>query len=99
MHNQTGIVTLIGIFSALIDNVPLVAATMNMYDITQFPIDSKLWLMIAYAAGTGGSILLIGSSAGIALMGMEKVDFFTYLKKVSVPVLIGYLLGMSLYLF
>lgn len=99
VHNQTGIVTLIGIFSALIDNVPLVAATMNMYDITQFPIDSKLWLMIAYAAGTGGSILLIGSSAGIALMGMEKVDFFTYLKKVSVPVLIGYLLGMSLYLF
>ncbi len=94
---QEGIVTIIGILSAIIDNVPLVAATMNMYDLSQFPMDSKLWLMIAYAAGTGGSILLIGSSAGVALMGMEKIDFFSYMRKVSVPVLIGYLLGMSVY--
>ena len=98
IESQTGIVTLIGILSALIDNVPLVAATMNMYDLSQFPVDSKLWLMIAYAAGTGGSILLIGSSAGVAFMGLEKVDFYTYLKKVSIPILIGYLVGMSIYL-
>ena len=95
--NQTGIVTVIGILSALIDNVPLVAATMNMYDLAQFPMDSKLWLMIAYAAGTGGSILLIGSSAGVMFMGLEKVDFFSYLKKVSLPALAGYLLGMLFY--
>lgn len=95
---QEGIVTIIGILSAIIDNVPLVAATMSMYDLSQFPMDSKLWLMIAYAAGTGGSILLIGSSAGVALMGMEKVDFFSYMRKVSIPVLVGYLAGMSIYL-
>ncbi|MCB1117732.1 MAG: sodium:proton antiporter NhaD [Chlamydiia bacterium] len=95
---QEGIVTIIGILSAIIDNVPLVAATMSMYDLSQFPMDSKLWLMIAYAAGTGGSILLIGSSAGVALMGMEKVDFFSYMRKVSMPVLVGYLAGMSIYL-
>lgn len=98
IESQTGIVTLIGILSALIDNVPLVAATMNMYDLSQFPVDSKLWLMIAYAAGTGGSILLIGSASGVVFMGLEKVDFYTYFKKVSIPILIGYLAGMSIYL-
>ena len=97
VHNQTEIVTLIGILSAIIDNVPLVAATMNMYDLTQFPMDSKLWLMIAYAAGTGGSILLIGSAAGVALMGLERIDFFSYLKRISLPALVGYLLGMIFY--
>ncbi|MCB1108625.1 MAG: sodium:proton antiporter, partial [Chlamydiia bacterium] len=97
IHNQTEIVTIIGILSALIDNVPLVAATMNMYELSQFPMDSKLWLMIAYAAGTGGSILLIGSSAGVVFMGLEKVDFFSYLKRISLPALIGYLLGMIFY--
>ncbi len=90
--------TLIGLFSALIDNVPLVAASMGMYPLTQFPMDSGLWHMIAYAAGTGGSILIIGSSSGVALMGLEKVDFVTYLKKASLPALIGYLAGMGFYL-
>ena len=92
------IATLIGLFSAVIDNVPLVAATMGMYSLEQFPPDHTLWHMIAYAAGTGGSILIIGSSSGVALMGMEKVDFMTYMKKVSVPVLVGYLIGMAAYL-
>jgi NhaD family Na+/H+ antiporter len=92
------IATLIGFFSAIIDNVPLVAATMGMYSAEQFPIDSPLWHMIAYAAGTGGSMLVIGSSSGVALMGLEKIDFLTYLKKVSLPVLIGYLAGMGVYL-
>lgn len=73
----------IGLASAVIDNVPLVAATMGMYTNEQFPMDSELWQLIAYCAGTGGSILIIGSAAGVAYMGMEKADFIWYLKKVS----------------
>jgi Na+/H+ antiporter NhaD/arsenite permease-like protein len=91
------IATLIGLLSAVVDNVPLVAATMGMYPLQQFPTDHTLWHMIAYAAGTGGSILIIGSSSGVALMGMEKIDFLTYMKKVSIPVLLGYLAGMGVY--
>jgi NhaD family Na+/H+ antiporter len=97
--NEAIIATTIGIVSAIIDNVPLVAATMGMYDLQATPVDSPLWLMIAYAAGTGGSILVMGSSAGVALMGLEKVDFFSYFKKISLPVLIGYILGMLFYVF
>lgn len=92
------IATLIGIFSAIIDNVPLVAATMGMYSLEQFPQDHTLWHMIAYAAGTGGSLLIIGSTAGVAFMGMEKVDFISYMKKVTLPTLVGYLAGMGVYL-
>jgi NhaD family Na+/H+ antiporter len=91
--------TLIGLFSAVVDNVPLVAATMGMYPLEQFPPDHPLWHMIAYAAGTGGSILIIGSSSGVALMGMEKIDFVTYMKKISLPVLVGYLIGMIVYVY
>jgi len=98
VHNLSVIATLIGVFSAIVDNVPLVAATMGMYPLEQFPTDSALWMMIAYAAGTGGSILIIGSAAGVALMGMEKIDFVSYMKKASIPVLIGYLAGMGAYL-
>ena len=76
------IASAIGLASAVIDNVPLVAATMGMYDIQQFPLDAELWQLIAYCAGTGGSILIIGSAAGVAYMGMEKTDFFWYLRKV-----------------
>lgn len=92
------IATLLGILSAIIDNVPLVAATMGMYPLSDYPIDSPFWHMIAYAAGTGGSLLIIGSSSGVAMMGLEKVDFFYYLRKVSLAVLIGYLAGMGSYL-
>lgn len=98
VKSQPVIATLIGIFSAIIDNVPLVAATMGMYDLQTYPMDSSLWLMIAYAAGTGGSILLIGSSSGVALMGLEKVRFGAYLKRASLPALAGFLLGMFVYL-
>lgn len=73
----------IGVVSALIDNVPLVAATMGMYDLSTFPQDSEFWQLVAYCAGTGGSMLVIGSAAGVAYMGMEKVDFFWYLRKVT----------------
>ncbi len=98
IQSQAIMASLIGIFSAIIDNVPLVAATMGMYDLSTFPMDSSLWLMIAYAAGTGGSILIIGSSAGVALMGLEKIDFFTYLKKASLPAFLGFIAGMGAYL-
>ena len=78
--NQDVVVILLGMFSAVIDNVPLVAASIGMYDA---PIDSVLWHFIAYAAGTGGSMLIIGSAAGVAAMGMERINFIWYLKKVA----------------
>lgn len=98
VKNQVAIATLIGILSAIVDNVPLVAGTIGMYPLSQFPMDSSLWHMIAYAAGTGGSLLLIGSSAGVALMGLEKISFFGYMKKMTLPVLVGYFAGMGVYL-
>jgi len=96
--NQDLIVILIGLLSAIVDNVPLVAATMGMYDLSSFPADSKLWEFIAYCAGTGGSILIIGSAAGVAVMGIEKIDFIWYLKKMSLIALLGYLAGAGTYL-
>ncbi|HEX2579944.1 MAG TPA: sodium:proton antiporter NhaD [Rhabdochlamydiaceae bacterium] len=98
LQSHAALATYIGLFSAVVDNVPLVAATMGMYPLEIFPPDHPLWHMIAYAAGTGGSILIIGSSSGVALMGMEKIDFMTYMKKVSLPVLVGYLIGMVSYI-
>jgi NhaD family Na+/H+ antiporter len=97
-HSYAVIATLIGFISAIIDNVPLVAATMGMYPLGTYPPDSSLWHMIAYAAGTGGSMLIIGSAAGVALMGMEKIDFISYAKKASIPVALGYLAGIGIYL-
>lgn len=77
------IASAVGVISAIIDNVPLVAATMGMYDLSSFAQDSEFWQLIAFCAGTGGSMLIIGSAAGVAFMGMEKVDFFWYLRKVA----------------
>ena len=87
----------LGLLSAVIDNVPLVAATMGMYDLQTFPADHYFWEFIAYCAGTGGSILIIGSAAGVAAMGIEKIDFFWYLKKISLWAFIGYLAGAAVY--
>jgi Na+/H+ antiporter NhaD/arsenite permease-like protein len=98
LPSQDIIATVIGIASALIDNVPLVAATMGMYDVTEFGTDDKLWQLIALCAGTGGSILIIGSASGVALMGLEKVDFLWYAKKVSVGAAVGYFAGIATYL-
>lgn len=92
------IATVIGLASALIDNVPLVAATMGMYDIADYATDDKLWQLIALCAGTGGSILVIGSASGVALMGLEKVDFLWYAKKVSIGATVGYFAGIATYL-
>ena len=92
------IVTLIGIVSAIVDNVPLVAASMGMYSLAQYPPDSFLWEFMAYCAGTGGSILIIGSAAGVAAMGLEKIHFFWYVKRISGLALIGYFCGVAAYL-
>jgi NhaD family Na+/H+ antiporter len=92
------IATIIGLISAVIDNVPLVAAGMAMYDLQTYPVDSTLWQMLAYCAGTGGSVLIVGSAAGVAFMGMEKVDFMWYLRKISFCALCSYLSGMAVYL-
>ena len=95
---QDIIVLIIGLVSAIVDNVPLVASSMGMYSLTQYPADSFLWEFVAYCAGTGGSILIIGSAAGVAAMGLEKVDFFWYMKKISWLALIGYFAGAALYI-
>ncbi|MEW6469685.1 MAG: sodium:proton antiporter NhaD [Bacteroidota bacterium] len=93
--NQSVIVMSIGVLSAIVDNVPLVAAAMGMYS---FPMDHYFWEFLAYCAGTGGSILIIGSAAGVAVMGMEKIDFFWYLKRISLLALLGYIAGALVYM-
>ncbi len=95
---QDLIVMIIGLVSAVVDNVPLVAASMGMYSLTQYPADSFLWEFMAYCAGTGGSILIIGSAAGVAAMGLEKIDFFWYMRRISGLALIGYLGGALFYI-
>jgi Na+/H+ antiporter NhaD/arsenite permease-like protein len=95
---QDVIVMIIGMASAIVDNVPLVAASMGMYSLTQYPPDHFLWEFLAYCAGTGGSILIIGSAAGVAAMGLEKIHFFWYVKKISGLALLGYLAGAGVYL-
>jgi Na+/H+ antiporter NhaD/arsenite permease-like protein len=95
---QDVIVVLLGLLSAIVDNVPLVAASMGMYSLTQYPADSFLWEFIAYCAGTGGSILIIGSASGVAAMGLEKIHFFWYVKRISGLALLGYLGGVAAYI-
>ncbi|MBP7711697.1 MAG: sodium:proton antiporter NhaD [Gammaproteobacteria bacterium] len=92
------IVLIIGVVSAIVDNVPLVAASMGMYSLTTYPPDHFLWEFLAYCAGTGGSILIIGSAAGVAAMGLEKIDFFWYVRRISGLALVGYFAGAAAYL-
>ena len=94
---QDLIVLIIGLVSAVVDNVPLVAASMGMYKLADFPADSFLWEFMAYCAGTGGSILIIGSAAGVAAMGLERIDFMWYVRRISTLALIGYLAGAATY--
>lgn len=96
--DQRIIVTLIGILSSIVDNVPLVAASMGMYSMDIFYQDHLIWEYMAYCAGTGGSILIIGSAAGVAVMGMEKIDFIWYVKKISLLAMLGYFAGAVIYL-
>ena len=95
---QDVIVVLLGLLSAVVDNVPLVAASMGMYSLNQYPADSFLWEFVAYCAGTGGSILIIGSAAGVAAMGLEKIEFFWYVRRISGLALLGYLGGVVAYI-
>jgi Na+/H+ antiporter NhaD/arsenite permease-like protein len=88
-------ITLLGISSSIIDNVPLVAASIGMF---QDAPDSNVWHFIAYAAGTGGSMLIIGSAAGVVAMGMEKISFFWYMKNITLLALLGYFAGVGLFL-
>jgi len=89
------VVLLLGVGSAIIDNVPLVAASLGMFS---EPLDNELWHFIAYSAGTGGSMLIIGSAAGVVAMGMEKIDFFWYLKKISWLALVGFIAGAAAFM-
>ena len=92
------IITLIGLLSAIVDNVPLVAASIGMYSLEAYPMDDFIWTYLAYCAGTGGSILIIGSAAGVAAMGMEKIEFGWYLKRISFLAALGYFAGAGVYL-
>jgi Na+/H+ antiporter NhaD/arsenite permease-like protein len=96
--NIEAITFAIGLLSSIVDNVPLVAAAQGMYSMEQFGADHTFWLLLAYCSGTGGSALIIGSAAGVAAMGMEKIDFFWYLKKISWLALLGYIAGMAVFL-
>ena len=89
------VVLLLGVGSAVIDNVPLVAASMGMFSV---PIDDPVWHFIAYSAGTGGSMLIIGSAAGVVAMGMEKIDFFWYLKKIAWLAFVGFIAGATAFM-
>jgi Na+/H+ antiporter NhaD/arsenite permease-like protein len=89
------VIIILGFTSAVIDNVPLVAATIGMFS---EPLDHEIWHFIAYAAGTGGSMLIIGSAAGVVAMGMEKINFFWYFKNISWLALIGYLAGAAAFM-
>ena len=94
---QDVIVLLLGLLSAIVDNVPIVAASMGMYPLSQYPTDSFLWEFMAYCAGTGGSILIIGSAAGVAAMGIEKIQFIWYMRRIAWLAMLGYFAGAVVY--
>lgn len=90
--------TTLGLLSAVVDNVPLVAASQGMYDLATYPTDHPFWEFLALTTGTGGSAIIIGSAAGVAVMGIEKVDFMWYLKKISWLALVGFAAGIAVFL-
>jgi Na+/H+ antiporter NhaD/arsenite permease-like protein len=92
------IAILIGLLSSILDNVPLVAALQSMYSLDIYPTDHYFWEFLAYTAGTGGSVLIIGSAAGVAVMGIEKIDFFWYLKNISWVAFIGFITGALVFI-
>jgi Na+/H+ antiporter NhaD/arsenite permease-like protein len=98
LGTQSLVVIAIGLVSAIVDNIPLVAASQGMYSLAAHPTDSSLWSFLAYCAGTGGSILIIGSASGVAAMGLEKIDFFWYVKKITPWAFLGYFAGVAAFL-
>lgn len=93
VNNDVVIVTVIGLLSSIFDNVPLVAAIQGMYDLNQYPTGHFFWNYLAFCSGTGGSILIIGSAAGVAAMGIESISFFWYVKNISIAAILGYIAG------
>lgn len=87
----------LGLISAIVDNVPLVAAAQGMYDLNTFPTDHPFWLFLALTSGTGGSIIIIGSAAGVAAMGIENINFMWYLRKFSLLALLGFISGIVVF--
>jgi Na+/H+ antiporter NhaD/arsenite permease-like protein len=98
VKNESAIAISLGLLSSIIDNVPLVAASMGMYDLNRFPTDHYFWEFLAYTTGTGGSALIIGSAAGVAAMGIEKINFVWYLKNITWLALAGFFAGASVYI-
>ena len=98
IKSDTIVVSILGLLSSVVDNVPLVAGLQGMYDLDIYPKDHFFWQFLAYCTGTGGSTLIIGSAAGVAAMGMEKIDFFWYIKNISLLALSGYFVGAIIYL-
>ena len=98
LKNDYLIGTALGLLSAIVDNVPLVAASQGMYDLSTYPTDHPFWEFLALTTGTGGSAIIIGSAAGVAVMGIEQIDFMWYLKKISWLALIGFVAGILVFL-
>lgn len=98
VQNEYVIGAILGVFSAIIDNVPLVAAAQGMFDMSVYPMDHPFWEFLALSAGTGGSAIIIGSAAGVAVMGIEKIDFFWYLKNISLLALLGFFAGLGAFI-
>jgi Na+/H+ antiporter NhaD/arsenite permease-like protein len=98
LNNVYAVNASIGVLSAIVDNVPLVAGAMGMYSLETYPVDSIFWELLAYCAGTGGSILIIGSAAGVAIMGILKIDFMWYVKNISLLAFAGYIAGILTYM-
>jgi len=98
LHKESYIGVSLGLLSAIIDNVPLVAAAQGMYSLSTYPTDDFFWELLAYSTGTGGSAIIIGSAAGVAAMGIEKIEFGWYLKKISWLALIGFFAGAAIYI-
>ena len=98
LHNDYLIGIALGILSSIVDNVPLVAASQGMYDLSTYPTDHPFWELLALTTGTGGSAIIIGSAAGVAVMGIEQIDFIWYLKKISWLAIIGFIAGITVFL-
>ncbi len=98
LHSINNIAISFGLLSSIIDNVPLLAASQNMFSLAQYPIDNYLWEFLAYATGTGGSVLVIGSAAGVAAMGLENITFAWYLRKITPLALLGYFAGAFVFI-
>jgi len=98
LKNDYYIGTALGVLSSIVDNVPLVAASQGMYDLSTYPTDHNFWEFLAFTTGTGGSMIIIGSAAGVAVMGIEKISFGWYMKKISLLALAGFISGILVYL-